>query len=456
MFSYLSLINFKSFKDIFFDLRYNNQEIKKVVILYGENGSGKTNLVQAFSLLSNSIRSLSLQSTYMEMLSKNDARFGDDYSKNRFSNIFGKLTNVIDINVERSYMLGTLNEDMILEFGFRFNDADGFYKMIFDKKGLKEEELYHLLNKNRGTIFKISRDRNYLSKLIFHNENYKNELLTLVDKYWGKHTFLSILTNETITKNLDYILKNLDSSLLELVDSLNFSSQTFTNNNDIMNTYISKSFNILSRLESGKVNNTEDNKNKIKVTEMLLDQFFTSIYSDIKFVYYKQEITNDKIEYNLYLKKIIGGKICDIDFNLESTGTKNLLELFIPLINSVMGGVSIIDEADTGIHDLLFTELMVNIIENIKGQLIITTHNTTLLERLDKSLFYFIYIDSDGNKEILNVDDFDSKTQKSHNMRDRYLKGIYGGVPILGNIDFSKLEQILIDNNCFRDSDVDE
>ena len=47
MFTYVTLKNFKSFEDITLDLTDKNNHPKSLVLIYGENGIGKSNLASA-------------------------------------------------------------------------------------------------------------------------------------------------------------------------------------------------------------------------------------------------------------------------------------------------------------------------------------------------------------------------------------------------------------------------
>ena len=49
MFEYVKLKNYKSFGNIEFNLLDRNNQPKKMVLIYGENGIGKSNLASAFS-----------------------------------------------------------------------------------------------------------------------------------------------------------------------------------------------------------------------------------------------------------------------------------------------------------------------------------------------------------------------------------------------------------------------
>lgn len=51
MFTYVKAKNFKSLKDIEFNLNKTKTIINKFIAIYGENGSGKTNIVELFKLL---------------------------------------------------------------------------------------------------------------------------------------------------------------------------------------------------------------------------------------------------------------------------------------------------------------------------------------------------------------------------------------------------------------------
>ena len=58
MISYIELQNFKSFSNIFFDLRGPRGIPKKLAFLYGENGSGKSNLIRSLMFMCQSFDTL--------------------------------------------------------------------------------------------------------------------------------------------------------------------------------------------------------------------------------------------------------------------------------------------------------------------------------------------------------------------------------------------------------------
>ena len=71
MFEYVELKNFKSFKDTRLSLldRYNNP--KKLVLIYGENGIGKSNIASSFFMLYETLKTMDVRDFMEALLSKN-------------------------------------------------------------------------------------------------------------------------------------------------------------------------------------------------------------------------------------------------------------------------------------------------------------------------------------------------------------------------------------------------
>lgn len=104
----------------------------------------------------------------------------------------------------------------------------------------------------------------------------------------------------------------------------------------------------------------------------------------------------------------------------------------------------VIDELDTGIHDLLVENLLNSIIDSIGGQLIVTTHNTMILDsEIDPEYIYTFVVDRDAKKELVPIVEFENRVHPNLNYRNRYLKGMYGGIPNIADIDFDELSDIL-------------
>jgi AAA15 family ATPase/GTPase len=431
MFTYVKLKNYKSLIDLEVNLITKKNTPKNLVVIYGENGSGKSNFATSFFTLYEFLLSKSHKEILEELLEKNKEEI-------QLKNIKGILKDVKKI-IEEVKTIGS-KENMVLEFGFKINGKLGCYKIETNDSKIVMEKLDFVLNKNKTNVFELTENEIKINDKIFKKIEYKKELEDLIDKFFGKHTLLSILISETKNKKDGYISQRISKEIKSVI-------YFFLNNSiKLKRGYIGEQgkirtehkifCNFMDMIE-GQIK--LENENVLEKTEKLLNLFFTNLYSDIKEVYYQKIKEGNQIKYTLFLKKKIYGRIIDIDFKLESTGTQALLELIPYIISVLEGGTVIIDEFDTGIHDLFVDKLLNDLVE-IKGQLIITTHNTMLLEsEIKKDNIYVFKIDEEGNKELLPITSFEERIHPNLNVRKRYLKGMYSGVPLMMDLDYNEL-----------------
>lgn len=424
MFTYIALKNFKSFGDIRFDFRKSKKEPKKFVAIYGENGCGKSNFVSVFEFMYYSFNSIKLNDVY-DLITVNAKELSMKVPQMPMSSIL----NQISMRLNDYRMIGCA-EPTTVELGFEIDGVEGYYNVTFAETILSEE-LYFLCGKKRGKVFSLTAGEKKISNGAFSTD-YMSDFSKELDKYWGKHTLFAILSQELKEKNTDYVENNVSKALLDVFYWLN---KTFV-------LYTKCDFHVpLSGLgeESYSYEGTiplKDEK-QIDTNEKMLNDLLAQLYPDIKCVYYEKKVSNDKIEYSLHAKKVIANQIRDIPFDYESTGTRGLLRVLSAAVAVMNGETVIYDEIDSGIHDLLMKSLITSLVDAAPGQLIITTHNTLLLESIDPQSAYVIYVDCDGNKEARCIADYGDRVQKTNNMRNLYLKGLYGGIPYTSDIDFS-------------------
>lgn len=442
MLSYLELKNFKSFSNITFDLRKSRGEPKKIAFIYGENGSGKSSLMQSILFLSQTLNTLNNQFKLNDLTKIErtvlgtiedieEDEFKQDILKQIISSRFFSLSNLID----KYSMIGN-KDPMSIKVGFRINESDGSYFMEFSENQIIKEELRYIINEREGIVFSLSKDEKILSPTIFYNNDYKKELLDNIEKYWGKHTYISILNNEYINKNYVYVEKRLNEKIIHVLEW--FASLTIWCKESRKETaMISIPLDFMRSLNYGKIKDKNDKE--LKICEKMLNMFFTQLYSDIKSVKYKFTREKSEFSYELYFDKLINGRITSVPVSMESTGTQKLIDIFPSIYTSVSGGTVFIDEIDSGIHDLLMTSIVTNLKDSLEGQIISTTHNTLLMEALSPEETYIINVDINGNKTIDCISDYKERTQKNNNIRNKYLKGDYRGVPYTGYFDFHEL-----------------
>lgn len=434
MFTNIQIKNYKSLIDLELDLTYKQGKMKPLAIIYGENGVGKTNLASVFFTLYESLRTMTTRNQIQQLI--NDRENGERFDENILQFFKEKLPDTETII--KKCKTNNSNDNMVLSFAFDILGSKGEYVIEYNSIKLVHEKLSYALNKNKTVLYDISDNGFKINDKIFVDNDYALEFRDLLNKYWGKHTLLSILVSEIEDKVDGYVEKRIHNRLYNVIARfITMSIKVKTGYGGERGT-LGLTHEILLDLDKGEINiKDEDELNR---AELLLNDFFSVAYSDIKEIYYRKVFSEDKIKYSLVFRKLMYDTVVDVDVDNESTGTLRLLEILPFLLMCVEGQTVIIDEIDMGIHDLLVSNMIGNIFDSINGQLIITTHNTMLLDSdIDPKYIYTFMVDENANKKILPIIDYEDRVHPNLNYRNRYLKGMYGGVPMIGDIDFEAL-----------------
>ena len=307
MFTYIRLKNFMSFRDVTFDFRNGRKGAKKFVALYGENGSGKSNFVRSIDFLRQSIDSFN---------PSKDIPINSQWEppqSQRLAAYYLYLTSQLieirqapDLSIFLTdCRMAECEEESDVEYGFQYNGHEGCYTIRFTDK-IIYEKLYYYTGRQSGTLFELScqdgRIQKIFSSKLFASKKIASEICDEIDKYWGKHTFLSILNKETSEKNEQYIK---DSYLPFLFDVLTMIQEmtvhykmTSLSGSEID---AGKPSNILKKLDRGKIRKNDEAV--LNRSERILNDFLPQLYADIKEVYYERQYEGDAISYTLYVKK---------------------------------------------------------------------------------------------------------------------------------------------------------
>ncbi|MDA0093915.1 hypothetical protein OFR75_02480 [Brachyspira hyodysenteriae] len=124
----------------------------------------------------------------------------------------------LDTIIEKNKTIGS-KDNMVLEFGFKLNGKNGIYHIETDNENIVKEKLEYVLDKNKTKYFELSINSkdNYINPSLFKSDKYLNEIKDLTDKFWGKHSFLSILLFEQEDKTTKYISKNINNNIFEVI-----------------------------------------------------------------------------------------------------------------------------------------------------------------------------------------------------------------------------------------------
>ncbi|MBQ8724172.1 MAG: AAA family ATPase [Oscillospiraceae bacterium] len=420
MFTYVRLKNFKSFGDIVFDFRKKlnpktNGDVKQFIAIYGENGSGKSNLADSFAFLTASAYAFRGA----------DSSDGIDWSTFR-------TRSCPDIT-EAEY--GILTSGKELRYRIKFNDK------LVEEELCIEDTVYKICACSDGTIEKE------FGGGVFTGDYEQCYINDEIDKHWGRFSFLSIMVYLISRNEYDFSQLSIPDEILRFAGKIARSCIAIRTRFGDVKLWQQNKY-ILENPVNGEIESM--NMELLKNTEKMLNSFLIQAYSEVRRAFYvTRPGKNGNVLYTLHVDRIVADILCRMPFTYESEGTHNTIELLRCLVHALNGELSVCDGIDCGIHDLLLETMLLSAKEKLEelseqaekeakrftGQIIFTTHSTQLLNTLDPSDVYLIRSDYRGEKEAVCLSSFVLK--KRDDIRLKYINGIFDGVPIADSIDYT-------------------
>lgn len=389
--------------------------------IYGANGAGKSNLLQALNLLQTLVKT--------ETLRKID--FYDDPTFKLDSQCSGKPSG--------------------LAVEFYYNNNVFYYHVEFTLEEIVLEEL--LLSKKSKDIplftrkrNDISIDSNYIGKGI--SEQFQDALkrlvrpdmllLSFLGKYYSSESPLVVDAYQWFMKNLQLVLPDMfhgfvphmidtDSDFSELVNRTLPELKTGIDKVIVRKELIAeedvKSGKLMQLVKQAKEHPGEPQTTRNRFTDDVVNVIFENG--------------------NVYLKTLVAvhrnldGSEVEMSLHDESDGTRRLIE-YMPLLYAIIQKdmVYVVDEIERSIHPIMIKDIVRKLSESTtaKGQLIFTTHESGLL---DQNIFrpdeiWFAQKDAEQATQLYPLSDFN--IHKTANIENGYLNGRYGGIPFLSNL----------------------
>ncbi len=418
MFTCIKMKNFKSFKNVTIDFSKKKNKTKSLATIYGINGSGKTTIAQAFYLLKRTIETMEIRGMLNDILNEKIAP-PDNFPLKEdimIKMLKSKLSmNGIETIIQNYKMIDT-SDNMSVEYEFLINGNTGSYYIEFDNNSIVKERLEYKLNQRRGCYFNLDDEDITINNKIFETKDFYDLIKNQAKMYWGKHSLLSILLFEMNDKSDTFINSNISNNLMDVILLLTRIHYKMINTQEH-----TSPDSILYNLQSGEINRSEEKI--LDQVEKILDGIFKTVFKDVIKVFYKKRPEDDQISYRLFFKKKIEDKIFNIDFSLESSGTREILQLLPAFVAAASGKCVIIDEYGSRIHDVLSASLLESIVNQITGQIILTTHNTMIMEcsNLETDSLYFIVDDKTFKKSVKCITELEERLHPNYNYRTRYL-----------------------------------
>lgn len=376
----------KSYKEHPYNLitDYEDIPLLKVAAVYGANASGKSNFVEAYSAFSYIVN----RSFQMNNGTEEDAVLETCY--NPF--LFSPDSAAGSTEYEAVFLCGNAE----LKYGF-----------IHDDKQIQYEWLYRTdLSTKRSSI-------------ILEREGADIDLGDSIKKSCGKY------------------LADIDSDVLALsfFGSLKLKTTVFRQTIGCIQTFLPISLSrdrIADRLLQRYWERDFNEEEKAKLLS-----FLRGIDVGIRDI--EVEKNGKKVVVYTYHRGCNDGR-CRMLLDLESDGTRRAIALYsVFRIAARFGKGLLIDEFHSQLHPLLQKYLVDLFCEESKtGQLIYTTHDTSLLDKkyMRRDQIWFVDKDEEGVSSLYSLADF--KVRNDASFEKDYLGGIYGGIPNLKDFSFGE------------------
>lgn len=403
----------------------NNNEILNMVGIYGQNGSGKTTVIDAINLCKNLILSNKVDNSFVDLLNgtkPSELAITFQFNQDRiitYSVELKKIKNKVD-SIDNEYSLKILNESLEtkeLKKNSRSRNLIVFSRDINDPdKSEISPLMYFPNNQTNRTMLNIAvkqSDKEQQS-IIFSDviqstlETSKNKKLDDVKEC------LKIIID--IAHNI-FIFDNKLSGLIYAQFGIPFLFSISKKTNDSLTT----AFGTIGLHEEKSSLLEEENYEIIKSIIQQINNVLPEIIPNlnIDLLNYGEQMTKQgKRGYRVELLSNRDGK--KFPFRSESDGIKKIVSILSALITvySTRDVIVAIDELDSGIYEFLLGDLLAVLSEGAKGQIIFTSHNLRPLETINERKI--IFTTSNSNNRYIKA----KNIKQSNNLRDVYLRDI--------------------------------
>ena len=393
---------------------------KKAEILgiYGQNGSGKTSVIDALGIVQKVMGGESLKN--YDVINLMDVQSKESRIRVRFTMDKGILKGLVDYSI-----VFRKNED-----GFKIYKEEILFKEFENSRFSRKKSIVKYIDE--GPVQKIYPEETdkYFSNMgidiAISKEIAKKDLVSFIFGEYGIKLFLSDRHGYSLLKEVIYSLKNYADVDLVVINN---------ERNGLINGNILVPLNIKlvekGCTEKGEIlvflNGTtnvparvyEALKILIENLNIVLSQIIPEL--SIEVINLGKEMLKDGSEgYRVALMSSKNGTRVPLKY--ESSGIIRIISILNIMIHVYNDPTMtlVIDEFDSGIYEFLLGELLQEFEKNAKGQLIFTSHNLRALEMLDKNSIVFSTT-NESNKFIR------LKNIKNNNLREMYLRSILLG-----------------------------
>nr|WP_240543635.1 ATP-binding protein [Spirosoma foliorum] len=404
----------------------------KAAVILGANASGKSNIIKALDfgkiLLLSGVKSeqpIKYQPFRLNSKSVNsNSRIEYEFQHKGKNYAYGFVFNSREIVEEWLFELTSKSESKIFERNIKLRSIYDLEPLL--KKSKKDEQRQFLNFIAKSTPNNQLFLTEIRTRRVKENVGDISDLLNVID--WFQNSLKIVFPDDKYKEGIKSELK--DDSKLQI---------TFEELLKYFDTGISGI--CLEKVEFDSIELPTEILDKIK--EDLLDQKTENIRLILPLkssTYFISKTKNKNLSVQKFMTKhnVAGQKKPELfDTRDESDGTNRIIDL-IPFIIDLLQGdnVFIIDEMERSLHPNLIYDLFdlfLDKSENINSQLIVASHESTLLTQklLRKDEIWFVTKDEEGNSRLHSLEEYNIRFDKE--IRKDYLLGRYKAVPRIGN-----------------------
>lgn len=438
----ISEITINNFKNIAHSsISFDNQRKKykaSVLGLYGQNGSGKTALIDCISLLKLLLSGNKVPQKFADYIMVSCEYSSIKYSFNieclntqtsYFATYELKMKKELDtenLNFENFNHMNpkykVIIYDEVLSCSYCDSNEKNNFKPIIDTSK-KSDYAFEPRNRFEGLIGKeknIISEVNAYKTIALHTSRsfiFSKELLTSIrNNESGELKYKTLLEALIYYGNFGLFVFNTSNTGLISMNALPLSFR-------INEEKLGAIGNLTIKLDGTTLipqEGIEIVKKVIKNMNIVLKQIIPGLVIDV-YETGKEVLPNNLVGSRIHLVSKKDGK--EIPLKYESEGIKkiiSILQLLIVLYNNSTITVAI-DELDSGVFEYLLGEILKIISEKGKGQLIFTSHNLRPLETIDKG--FIAFTTTNPNNRYIRF----SNVKTNNNLRDFYYRDIILG-----------------------------
>lgn len=379
---------------------YEKYRVNRMAALYGQNGSGKTNILMAM----NDAKRIILDSMKREP--------GDSLKLPR-------------------YKLAAADEPT--EFTFQFVTQGIRYAYGFSavKDKIDEEYLYYFPNNRQTKIF-------YRKGLVVEEgPSFKKFSEASLDSLKNNRLFLACAANFTNVNEIEKAYLFFKNQMI-FFDSIHEGDKifgkaiTFLQENPQLKTAYLK---VMDYLGTG-IKDIETRIEKISLEDLEREGKISKIIRRAL-----EDTDVSVLETTLYYEKFT----TDLETE-ESTGIKKLFAFLYPYLDALQEGkVLICDEIEAGLHEsavMGILKLFSKLYPKTDAQIIFSTHDTSLLDSdlLRRDQIWFTELDENRATDLYSLAEI-RNVRKTENLKKGYVSGKYGAIPMLNMYIYRELLQ---------------